>query len=127
MALAITVEGFKARFPEFECVKPAVVTIRLDDAECDTEVTKFEDKIAERIVYTLAAHYLSISQRTGKSKGQAQNVAPITGKTVDKVSATYATAQASGTLDLYLNSTPYGQEYLSLLRRYCASMITANC
>lgn len=125
--MAVDYDGFIARYPEFCTVPVKRVQIFLDDALCDVAEGKFDTCVYDRVVCSLAAHYLALGNQT--ATGNAGSVGNIVSKTVDKVSATYATpgANVSKGSNSYYNSTKYGQEYLSLLRRYCAGMFTVSC
>lgn len=122
--MAVDYESFVIRYPEFCAIPVKRVQIFINDAEQDVSTIKFDELTRDRIVSALSAHYLALSQQTaGGNSGSIGNVAS---KTVDKVSVTYATpdANVSKGSNAYYNSTKYGQEYLSLLRRHCVAMVT---
>lgn len=122
--MACTYEDFLLRYPEFTMVPVKRIQIFLDDAACDVDGSKFDDCAASRIMCSLAAHYAALGNQS--ANGNAGSVGQIVQKTVDKVSATYATPDANlskGSNGYYM-STIYGQEYLSLLRRYCPGILT---
>jgi hypothetical protein len=125
----VSVAGFVARFPEFTNVDEAIVQVALDDAICDITLNVFKECVRERAVYTLAAHYLSLSMRLVAKHGTGNTsdvVGSFTGKTVDKVSATYNSSVQKGSGDIYWNSTPYGVLFQELCRRYVAGMVSLN-
>lgn len=127
--MTVDVAGFRARFPEF--VDPPftdeVIQVRLDDAECDFSRSKLGtgecgERIYERIIYTLAAHHLRIWDNT--QKGSSTGGGAIASKSVGKVSVSYARSSSSSLQDDFYLQTIYGQEYLTLLRKYCPGLIT---
>ena len=122
--MACTYADFILRYPEFAILPEARVQMFLDDAACDVDETKFKDCVGSRITCALAAHYSALAYQS--ANGNAGSVGQMLSKTVDKVSATYATPDANlskGSNGYYM-STIYGQEYLSLLRRYCPGILT---
>lgn len=122
--MACSYADFIARYPEFTNISEPRAQIFLDDAACDVDETKFKDCAGSRISCALAAHYLAVA--TLSAGGNAGSLGPIASKTIDKVSATYATLDPGLTKgsNAYYMSTTYGQDYLSLLRRYCPGILT---
>ena len=125
----IDIAGFKARFPAFENIADPTIQVALDDAEMDLNAGCFPTQYLERATYTLAAHYLAVSLRVaavGAGGGASDALGTLQSKTVDKVSASYATANVKGSGDVYWNSTPYGIQFQELVSRFCAGMVSVN-
>ena len=122
--MACNYETFITRYPEFIMVPVKRINLFLSDADCDVDQSKFNDCVADRVVCSLAAHYAALGNQT--ANGNAGSVGPLVQKTVDKVSATYATPDMNATKgsNAYYLSTKYGQEYLALLRKYCVGILT---
>ena len=119
--------SFRARFPEYSddtVYSDPLIQLHIDDAIEDVNQTKFKETIADRITAYLAAHYLTIA--LSATSGNTGSVAPVASHAVGEVSVNYAVSSAEKGSDAYFNSTTYGQQYLTLLRRYCPGMITLN-
>jgi len=124
--MATTPSDMKTRFPEFSSYDDAFLQLHIDDAECDLDKSKFPECVQDRAVCFLAAHYAALAIRSSTGKGVGQAASQMTGKTVDKVSATYASVPMKGAGDVYWNSTIYGQQFSELVRRFCAGMVSLN-
>ena len=123
----IDLTAFRARFPEYSddaVYTDPFVQIFIDDALADVSQTKFKEAIADRITAYLAAHYLTIA--VASQNGNTGSTAPIASQSVGEISVSYAVNSAEKGSDAYFNSTIYGQQYLSLLRRYCPGILTLN-
>ena len=125
--MALDLTAFRARFPEYAddtAYTDPYVQVFIDDALEDVNQTKFKESIADRITAYLAAHYLTIGELT--KAGNAGSTAPVSSQTVGEVSVTYAVNNSEKGSDAYYNATSYGQQYMTLLRRYCPGIITLN-
>ena len=125
--MALDLAAFRARFPEYSddtVYTDPYVQVFIDDALEDVNKTKFKETIADRITAYLAAHYLTIGELT--KNGNAGSTAPVSSHAVGEVSVSYAVNNAEKGSDAYFNSTSYGQQYMTLLRRYCPGIITLN-
>jgi hypothetical protein len=123
MPTATDIATFRARFPQFDSVDDAVVTLCLDDAELDAAESVFGDLWGLAVSW-LAAHYLATRYDLA---GGASGSAPLqrqTARTVDKASVTFADTGEGG-FDSMLASTRYGQEFLRLGRRFTGGPIVA--
>jgi hypothetical protein len=117
MADCLTVEEFRARFPEFdETTYPdATVQALIDDTCCYFDIERW-DCSYKRGHSLYLAHLLTLrsSQQGGDAGsgtlGQEQS------KAADGVSVSYATHSPSNFNEAFFAGTSYGQEYLMLLR-----------
>ncbi len=125
--MAVTVTTFRTRFPEFSddtAFPDARIQLFIDDAKEDFDGTKLREVISDRITEYLAAHYLAVG--TSSEQGDASNAGPVASKSEGELSVSYAVTAASVGSDAYYQSTIYGQQYLTLLRTYCGSVLTLN-
>jgi len=125
--MALDITSFRARFPEYSVsadFPDARLQVFIDDALADVSQTKFKESIADRITAYLAAHYLTIGELS--NAGNQGSAAPIASQSVGEVSVSYATSTYDKGSDAYYNSTIYGQQYKTLLRKYCVGMISIN-
>lgn len=120
MADVITVEDFRARFPEFDDPRAsdAQVQAAIEDTECEFNIDRWG------CAYTrghslLVAHLLILSERR-QSSNSAAGAAPAlqaNSKSADSVSIGYNSKGAESSMEEYYKSTNYGQEYLMLLEQ----------
>jgi len=125
--MALDLTSFRARFPEYsdnQTYTNAYVQVFIDDALEDVSQTKFKESIADRITAYLAAHYLTVAELS--KAGNQGSLAPVASQAVGDISVSYAVNNSEKGSDAYFNSTTYGQQYMTLLRRYCAGMISLN-
>ena len=123
----IDLAAFRIRFPEYaddQAYDDDYVQVFIDDAIEDVNQTRFKTTIADRITAYLAAHYLTIAENS--KAGNQGSVAPVSSQSVGEVSVTYGVDNSAKGSDAYYNSTVYGQQYKTLLRRYCVGMISIN-
>ena len=121
----INIAYFRSRFPEFsdeQEFEDAIIQVFIDDAVEDVSQTLYKESIADRITAYLAAHYFYLSLKT--EVGDSGSVAPIASQSEGEVSVSYGVNNVDKGSDAYFNSTQYGQFYLSLLKRYTATMVT---
>lgn len=109
--MAIDPASFKIRFPEFAAVADASVQIAIDDAVVMLN-TAFWGVKYDLGLYYLSAHYLTLSQKS--EAGSSSSNSPISARSVDGASVSYATYTPGNNSDAYLSSTQYGQRYLAL-------------
>jgi uncharacterized membrane protein len=128
--MAIDISTFRSRYPEITEAKASdpTVQIHLTDAECDFKRTNLSssscgENIYERFIFALAAHETQIG--INRAQGSTVGGGAIASKSVGKVSVSYASRTPSGGFnDDYYNQTIYGQQFLSLLYRYCVGFLT---
>lgn len=114
----ITPADFKIRFPEFTGVDNTRIQLFIDDSVLILNEAFWGPKYDMGLSY-YSAHLLKIAIRTEPGlNSSANNVGPISSKSVDGVSVSYAISASSSTdtADDFLKSTAYGQRYL-LLRK----------
>jgi len=106
--MATSVDGFKARFKEFDCEESSRIQVFLDDALLYCDATKFGTR-ADQAQYYLAAHLMKLSDLAASGAS-----GPLVSEKVGEVSKSYA--QASSESDAQLGMTAYGSEYLRIRR-----------
>lgn len=112
----ITPADFELRFPEFIETDENRIQLFIDDATLILNESFWGLKYDMGLSY-YSAHLLKIALRTEPGlSSSANNVGPISSKSVDGVSVSYAISSSSSTdtADDFLKSTVYGQRYLSL-------------
>lgn len=115
--MTITVSDFKVRFPEFATQDDARIQMFLDDAYLLLNECYWGDHY-ELGIYYRTAHYLSSAIKTEASGGSGGGGGgPVSSKSVDGSSVSYATYSPSSSDDAFYSSTPYGVTYLSLSSR----------
>lgn len=113
--MAVTPTTFKTRYPEFETEDDARVQIFIDDATLLSS-SSFWGALYDLAVTYLAAHYLSIARKSEEDDGDAKAAGVIREK-IDVLEVAYSDALIKEAANNPYKGTPYGQEYLSLLRR----------
>lgn len=117
----ITLEQFKARYPEFQDSQrypDSYLDLKIDDIhECEIGEAAF-GCFYGRALATLAAHYIALDD-ISKSSGVGGSVAlnPVASQSEGGVSESYAVQaadQKSNDADGLLRSTLYGQQFLRL-------------
>ena len=117
MSTPITIEDFRARFPEFDnpVATDAQIQAAIEDTQCNFSINKWGCNY-KRGHSLYVAHYLTIqSRRTSGGVGGASPSLQATSKSVDGVSVSYNASVASSNSYEWFKSTVYGQEYLALL------------
>lgn len=127
--MAVDVAGFRIRYPEFTDppYTDALIESRIEDATCDFSRSKLSasacgDNIYCRIIYALAAHNLTLWNKT--QKGSITSGGSISSKTVGKVSVSYSLSSSAGSTEDFYKQTLYGSDYLMLLKKYCPAIMT---
>lgn len=113
--MAVDLETFRARFPEFASVAEGTVRVQIREAECDLNESAWGDRFDRGVAY-LAAHRLTLQLRV--TAGDADAGKLLIAKTVDKVSGTYKAPTGGSSFDDEYRSTHYGQRFLE--QRYLA-------
>lgn len=116
MPTATDIATFRTRFPQFDSVADAIVTLCLDDAELDAAESVFGDSWGLAVSW-LAAHYLATRYLLTGDPAGSSPLQRQTARTVDKASVTFSDTGEGG-IDSMLAATRYGQEFLRLGRRY---------
>ncbi len=109
--MAISVADFKLRYTEFSAVLDARVQVFLDDAELEMSETVW-DTLYERGAYALAAHLLTLSDKTAAGSTGAPGT--VASRSVGDVSVSFVSSGAKNKEDEYFGSTSYGLDYLRL-------------
>lgn len=110
---AQTVEGFYAKFPEFEDVDSEVIEPALAEAELFTDDTWFESNRPLAVLY-LAAHLVAASQAAIDVAGGTGNDG-VKSFSLGSVSFTLAAVEEAASAANW-GSTPYGLAFERLLR-----------
>lgn len=110
----ITPTQFKERFPEFATQTDERIQVFLDKAALLVSACKWGNLYDEGVAL-LAAHYLALSILQSSASSATPTFA-IASKKVGDVQINYAVPSAASGTEAYYNSTPYGQEYWSLVR-----------
>lgn len=110
--MAVTIEQFYERFPQFDNGSDEQVEAILAEAGTWVDAT-WNQTDADNAVMYLSAHMLSVEQANpdGGAAGAVQS------ESFGPISVSYAVNQASGSDLSALKSTLYGQRYLALLNR----------
>ena len=103
--------SFKIRFPEFVSVDDARIQLFIDDAIVILNESYWGEKY-DLGLYYLVAHYLILGDTT--EAGSSSSIGPVSSKSVDGVSISYAQFTPTNEADALLFSTVYGQRYLAL-------------
>jgi hypothetical protein len=104
---APTLADFRTRYPAFDAVADGTVQVWLDEGDAETVTWPDADRF--RAVMLYAAHKLSAS-----GLGQGAVAAGVTSFKSGTFSASVSDAAASRT---GFAATPYGRDYLELMRR----------
>ena len=110
----MTPDEFKVRFPEFDSIEDDRIQFFLDKAALLVSECRWGTLYDEGVAL-LAAHYLALSI-IQESASSATPSFPVSSKKVGDVQINYAVPTAASGTEAYYNSTPYGQEYWSLVR-----------
>lgn len=113
MANTCTPTEFKARFPEFSAVDDPRIQIFIDDALLVIKEPIWNSLYSLGVCY-LAAHYLSLSEKS--SAGNGGSVGNVASKGVDGVTISYNTANLTTIDQSYYFSTQYGQRFYSMIK-----------
>jgi hypothetical protein len=123
-APVVTVEDFRARFPEFSLNDDAQVQTALDDALPWNGYAAW-GKTYVKGVCTLAAHFLAVANQRRRGAGGNGAAAAtgistfVSGRKAGALSTNYSTvgaAAGSGSVPTFLALTSYGQEWYSMAR-----------
>lgn len=111
----ITVEEFVEAFPEFAGVAETKITAMLERATCFITVEGnpiFGEKCAVFAYELVVAHLLTL---LGKVETKTQT-GFVSSSSIGSVSVSLVAPTNKTQLEYWLNQTPYGQQYLALLR-----------
>lgn len=103
--------SFKVRFPEFASVDDARIQLFIDDSVIILNPTYWGNRYDIGICY-YTAHLLAVGIKS--EAGSSNSTGAISSKSVDGVSISYAMSAPKNDADSFLNSTQYGQRYLTL-------------
>lgn len=101
------VARFKLLFPIFKDIEDSVITLQNEEAQIylDVNCKRFIDRLENLATAHLLQNYLTLSN--------GDDIRAVTSATVDKVSVTYAQTENNS----FFGTTPYGIEFLQLLRK----------
>ena len=115
--ITLDLVAFRASFPAYanDTLYPdALIEGKFITATCiisdEDEGVCLSTKQRTRALYLLTAHLLFIDGLIS----QGQNVVFVQGATIDKVSVTATPPQADDQFNLWLSTTPYGQELIAI-------------
>lgn len=108
-----TLTDFRNRFTEFSLIPDEKIQLFLDDSIL-TVSTKWGTLRDLGILY-LTAHYLSVAAIT--DKGSTSSPKNVVSQSVEGVSVSYGSSEATESKYSYYDSTSYGRRYLSLMRQ----------
>lgn len=128
--MSVDVESFRARYPDIteELVSDVFLLSELEFSQCQVSRGRFSTTdcgqgIYERAIFALTAHTVMVDA-TALRLGSEAKVGAVSAKSVGKVSTNYAGGTTSGSVSDLYNKTIYGQEYLSLLSRFCVTVMS---
>ncbi len=129
MTTPITIEEFRARFPEFDnpVASDAQVQAAIEDTTCNFDINKWGCHY-KRGHSLYVAHFLTIDKRrrSGKS-GSSAPALQANSKGADGLSVGYNSSASSSNSEEYFKSTNYGQEFLTLLESVKVPGATLIC
>jgi len=108
-----TTTDFKNRFTEFSAIPDARIQLFLDDSALI--VSNNWGSLRDLGILYLTAHYVAVANIT--DTGSTSSPKNIASKSVEGVSVTYGTTEATESKYSYYDSTSYGKRYLSLMRQ----------
>ena len=122
-APVVTVEDFRARFPEFATNDDAQIQTALDDALPWNGFAAWGPTYVKGVC-TLAAHFLAVANQRARKPGGGGAGATgistfISGRKAGALSTNYSTvgaAAGSGNVPTWLALTSYGTEWYSMAR-----------
>lgn len=119
--MAVTVDSFKTRFPEFSCTDDDRVTLIISEAQDFIGSATKWGSLYDQAVNFMTAHKLAVANQAAESdngKGTGQLVSL---NVQDQYTKTYSDSSRQGSQDSSADSdlglTIYGQQYSSLKRR----------
>ena len=112
--MSVDPASFKIRFKEFACEPDAQIQVFIDDSIVILNEAFWAIKYDLGVSY-LTAHFLALSKRSeAGSTTSVPTSGPISSKSVDGVSVSYASYNVQDVDESFYMSTPYGQRYLQL-------------
>lgn len=102
---------FRLLYPAFAMTAEATVLAVADEALCLADVQGC--KCSEAAWMALTAHLLALQAAAASGNVQPGGVASAT---IDKVSVSFAQAPSGDSWQHWLNTTPYGQKAMALLK-----------
>lgn len=117
----LTMQRFRARFPEFSAAPDELVQIAMDDARPLVNQRRFGKTFEQGWAHLAAAFLYGMTQASGddgSGEGGSASTLPMTQQTAGKVSfQTAVPANTSGEeFDAWLSGSTYGLRYLALRR-----------
>lgn len=114
--MTVTAASFKIRFPEFASVTDARIELFLADALLMLNAAYWGDKYDLGTNY-FVAHKLALAIKSEASGGSGSGAGgPVSGKSVDGVSISYAVRISDNSKEAYYARTSYGLEYWALMK-----------
>ena len=114
----LNISDFRSQYPAFSSnviYTDAMITNAFNSATfyLDNNTTKcLTLSKLTHLLYLLTAHILVIENKVKKG----DTVGTVTNATIDKVSVTLLAPNANSDFKFWLNQTPYGQQYLALIK-----------
>lgn len=109
--MSIDPASFKIRFPEFDSESDTRIQMFIDDSVVILNPAYWGEKY-DLGLYYLTAHILTLANKTAAGSNTLSG--PVSGRSVDGSSVSYATFTPGDESDQYYMSTAYGQRYLAL-------------
>lgn len=135
MAVEVTVQGFRDAFKEF-CnpvkYKDCLLTRFLTQAQAYISTQSFliKDDIRLLLIQLMAAHLITLSEidpQTGIVSSMGTTAGAEVSATVGGVSVTKQAQISKNSLEQWLQSTGYGQQYLAILEAHNHNMYFVGC
>lgn len=112
--IAMLLNAFRARYPEFDTVPDERISVRIEDAQAQVSA-KIWGKLYQQGVLALAAHLLKRTPNAnGNSSGGNGEPFAVSNKSAGSLSIGYAVPTVSDDDDSTYTLTIYGQRYLEL-------------
>jgi len=113
MSDVLTLEGFRARFPEFDKVSDEQVGIAMEDARPWLDARRWAGFFVQGWAF-LTAHLLWLNDAAHRRQAGASG--PVTAKRAGDIQLSYATPPLGTIGDAWLMTSVYGQRFAALRR-----------
>ncbi len=116
----MTVEKFKARYPDFTQEDPFIETI-LEECKLFVPLNTFQAK-TEIALFLLVAHELTLNEKIKNN----EDTDKVISRSIEGGSATFASKAPVDNLDSYYLKTPYGEKFLAIKKsvRFVGAVLT---
>ena len=113
--MALTVDGFRIRFPEFTNIQDDNIIERaLKLAGLQFDFTKCDSEIGDELGYFLAAHWLTVN-----TNGDTGTIKSVTSESLGSASVSYGSPTSAKYETSPFMSTKYGQQFNTLFDANC--------